>query len=82
MEKYTTFDNWWTEYVKTSTLNTLHLSFIDVDVLREEMRKAFSRELPMQDAIQPDDSADWLEHYLRELKDFEARSRNAKILVG
>ena len=56
MEKYTTFDNWWTEYVKTSTLNTLHLSFIDVDVLREEMRKAFSRELPMQDAIQPDDT--------------------------
>jgi len=48
MEKFKSFNDWWSAYCKVSSLNKIHLSFIDVDILRKEMEFAFSRTLPVK----------------------------------
>ena len=40
------FDRWWEKYRRVSGLNKIHLSFLDVDVLKAELRLAFYRKLP------------------------------------
>ena len=40
------FDRWWEKYRRVSGLNKIHLSFLDVDVLKAELRLAFYRDLP------------------------------------
>jgi len=46
MKKFETFDEWWTAYTKISSLNKQHLSFLDVNIIRKEMKLAFMRILP------------------------------------
>jgi len=40
-----TFDEWWKEYCKISSLNKEYLSFLDVDILKEEFKLAFEHKL-------------------------------------
>lgn len=53
-----------------------------VGLLKKVHLLGIDEDCPLDDATQPANSADWLEHYLRELQEFETRSRKAKILVG
>ena len=48
MKKYDDFYEWWKDYSRISSLNKIHLSFLDVDVLQDELKLAFNRKLPKE----------------------------------
>ena len=40
------FNEWWKNYCKMSSLNKEYLSFLDVDILKDEMKLAFYHKFP------------------------------------